>query len=416
MWSQPATARQVAALKANGNHDGKFYRKGRAGQTIGESVRAAGTARPTRKPPSDGSAGRSPTPVSSDPPMTRPGTISRTDPARLPAEILPALPAIPHAPAAAPRGTGQPVEQQPASGGWFSLFDELEQRHLATFRAKHYSYRGDDLREEIEAWASLRIKLAKQLVDANAKLSAILSNVPAGAIPDPAATAWQLLDAAYPHGHEEQHLLSFLYKHYSYRGDDLREEIEGWVNLRIRLAEAKARELVDMLNDQARRASNAQLTALPQATGQHVPKATRPIKQAQANPRRQGASPDVKGSTFTATVASTNPHGAVLSLDNGQTGWLHVSNLRALNNGAWVESVTDVLEVGQELRVRSIGTTARGQIGVELVKTPTLKPGRNNAMAAAAKPLPEVKPPLTDKPRRGLLKWSTSGRSGKGKA
>ena len=80
---------------------------------------------------------------------TRPGTISRTDPARLPAEILPALPAIPHAPAAAPRGTGQPVEQQPASGGWFSLFDELEQRHLATFRAKHYSYRGDDLREEI---------------------------------------------------------------------------------------------------------------------------------------------------------------------------------------------------------------------------------------------------------------------------
>ena len=45
MWSQPATPRQRAALKANGNDDGKYYSEGR-GQTIAESVRSAGTSKP----------------------------------------------------------------------------------------------------------------------------------------------------------------------------------------------------------------------------------------------------------------------------------------------------------------------------------------------------------------------------------
>jgi len=45
MWSQPATARQIAALNSTGNFDGKYYSKGRAGQTIGQSVRPATAAR-----------------------------------------------------------------------------------------------------------------------------------------------------------------------------------------------------------------------------------------------------------------------------------------------------------------------------------------------------------------------------------
>lgn len=40
MWRHPATARQIAALKASGHFDGKYFSKGRAGQTIGKSVRA----------------------------------------------------------------------------------------------------------------------------------------------------------------------------------------------------------------------------------------------------------------------------------------------------------------------------------------------------------------------------------------
>ena len=42
MWGKPASAKQISALKVNGNFDGKYYSGGRAGQTIGESKRAAG--------------------------------------------------------------------------------------------------------------------------------------------------------------------------------------------------------------------------------------------------------------------------------------------------------------------------------------------------------------------------------------
>lgn len=40
-WSRPATGRQIAALKAHGNYDGKYYSVGRASKTIGQSVRGA---------------------------------------------------------------------------------------------------------------------------------------------------------------------------------------------------------------------------------------------------------------------------------------------------------------------------------------------------------------------------------------
>lgn len=36
-WSRPATGRQIAALKAHGNYDGKYYSMGRASQAIGRS-------------------------------------------------------------------------------------------------------------------------------------------------------------------------------------------------------------------------------------------------------------------------------------------------------------------------------------------------------------------------------------------
>lgn len=36
-WSRPATGRQIAALKAHGNYDGKYYSMGSASQAIGRS-------------------------------------------------------------------------------------------------------------------------------------------------------------------------------------------------------------------------------------------------------------------------------------------------------------------------------------------------------------------------------------------
>ena len=36
-WSRPATGKQIAALKAHGNYDGKYYSMVRASQAIGGS-------------------------------------------------------------------------------------------------------------------------------------------------------------------------------------------------------------------------------------------------------------------------------------------------------------------------------------------------------------------------------------------
>ena len=37
-WSRPATGKQIAALKSQGNYDGKYFSMGRASQTIGRSI------------------------------------------------------------------------------------------------------------------------------------------------------------------------------------------------------------------------------------------------------------------------------------------------------------------------------------------------------------------------------------------
>lgn len=43
-WSRPATGKQIAALKAHGNYDGKYYSIGRASQAIGSSSRGSATS------------------------------------------------------------------------------------------------------------------------------------------------------------------------------------------------------------------------------------------------------------------------------------------------------------------------------------------------------------------------------------
>lgn len=43
-WSRPATGKQIAALKAHGNYDGKYYSMGRASQAIGSPSRGSATS------------------------------------------------------------------------------------------------------------------------------------------------------------------------------------------------------------------------------------------------------------------------------------------------------------------------------------------------------------------------------------
>lgn len=39
MWGRPASGKHISALKSHSNYDGKYYSAGRAGETIGKSVR-----------------------------------------------------------------------------------------------------------------------------------------------------------------------------------------------------------------------------------------------------------------------------------------------------------------------------------------------------------------------------------------
>ena len=330
MWSQPATPRQLTALKANENHDGKYYSKGRARQTISESVRDAGASKPSS---GGGVTGRSPL-VALASPVVGPLATSALEPAEVRAEIVDTPPAVPaHA----------ITHPTPAAEGrygfreFLALFSELQERHLKDLQAQYGVYAGDVLRGEIEAWLTTRIEIAT-------------TNV---------------------------------------------------------------RELVRALNEQALSAPAAHPAALPAAPSQQASTNT-PSREAGAPPkaRRRRTAQAGKGRTYTGTVLSTNPHGAVVLLDSGEQGWLHVSHLRQLNGGAWAESVSDFLMVGQVLRVRSIGTTHRGQVELALADARASKPTQNNTMTATTEPRDDM-PPVGTEPRRGGRKWFGFGRNEK---
>lgn len=331
MWSQPATARQLAALKANGNHDGKFYSKGRAGQTIGDSVRAVGSAPLPWY--GAGRAGWGPLTAPSPPRGDGLPASGVVEPAAVRPEVVPA-----------PRENQAPAGPRcghPAAGGsgvqkFFALFDQLEERHLRVLQAEFGSSAGDVLRREIKAWLTTRIDLAT----------------------------------------------------------------------------TNARELVRALNEQTRLASVTRPAApLPDYDPQEAKATARRERRALPKPPRKRSAPAGKGRTYNGTVLSANPHGVVVSLDNGEQGWLHVSRLRQLNGGAWVESASDVLAVGQELRVRGVGTTSRGQVDLAIVDLRAIKRVDTKSTAPGPESLDQDKP-LPAQARSAGNRWFKFGRYG----
>jgi hypothetical protein len=277
----------------------------------------------------------------------------------------------------------------------FALFDELEQRHLNAYRAEHSSHWGELLRAEIKAWDNLRIELMRRLVAAHSDLAAILREAPTGSLPDPEASATELLDAACPHELEEQHLRSYLSQHSSDWGELLRAEIDAWNTTRIELASAKARGLVDLLNEQARRMPPDRPQALPAATKPEPGAKKRYPKPAKPNGSQQRtAHPDrpKKGWIYRATVTRMNAHGAVVSLDSGEQGWLHVSKLRG----------------------RGIGVSDRGNVLLDLVGTGIKKPASADAPATPAEPSTAAVQTSVADQRPGFLSrlpWSRSRRT-----
>ncbi|MFW6205570.1 MAG: polyribonucleotide nucleotidyltransferase, partial [Actinomycetota bacterium] len=78
-----------------------------------------------------------------------------------------------------------------------------------------------------------------------------------------------------------------------------------------------------------------------------------------ANPTQ----PEV-GERYLGTVVKTTSFGAFISLVPGKDGLVHVSKLRSLAGGKRVESVDDVLSVGQKLQVEVTDIDDRGKLSL----------------------------------------------------
>ena len=74
------------------------------------------------------------------------------------------------------------------------------------------------------------------------------------------------------------------------------------------------------------------------------------------------------GERFVGTVVKTVAFGAFISLTPGKDGLLHISQIRKLVGGARVESVEDVLSVGQKIQVEITEVDPRGKLSLGVVE------------------------------------------------
>jgi polyribonucleotide nucleotidyltransferase len=98
------------------------------------------------------------------------------------------------------------------------------------------------------------------------------------------------------------------------------------------------------------------------ATNGEAAEAARAAVNAIANPTM----PEV-GERYLGTVVKTTNFGAFVSLLPGKDGLLHITKLRALNGGKRVESVEDVVEVGQKIQVEIVEIDDRGKLSLSPV-------------------------------------------------
>ncbi|TWS19342.1 S1 RNA-binding domain-containing protein, partial [Tsukamurella conjunctivitidis] len=81
-----------------------------------------------------------------------------------------------------------------------------------------------------------------------------------------------------------------------------------------------------------------------------------------ANPQM----PEV-GERFVGTVVETTSFGAFVSLTPGKDGLLHISQVRRLVGGKRIDSVEDVLQVGQQVEVEIAEIGDRGKLSLHAV-------------------------------------------------
>ena len=107
--------------------------------------------------------------------------------------------------------------------------------------------------------------------------------------------------------------------------------------------------------------------------------AARAAINAIANPQM----PEV-GERFIGTVVKTTTFGAFISLTPGKDGLLHISEVRKLVGGKRIDSVDDVLKVGQKVQVELKEIDPRGKLSLAAVMAEAN--GSESSDAPAAEP------------------------------
>ena len=105
--------------------------------------------------------------------------------------------------------------------------------------------------------------------------------------------------------------------------------------------------------------------------------------RAQVNAIANPQNPEV-GEQYLGTVVKNAAFGAFISLLPGKDGLLHISEVRKLAGGKRIESVDDVLSVGQKILVKITKTDDRGKLSLE----PVLEEQAAEAPAEAAAEAP----------------------------
>ena len=85
------------------------------------------------------------------------------------------------------------------------------------------------------------------------------------------------------------------------------------------------------------------------------------------------------GERFMGTVVKTTTFGAFISLLPGKDGLLHISEVRKLVGGKRIDSVDDVLKVGQKIQVELKEIGPRGKLSLAAVTAEGEKSDAENA-------------------------------------
>lgn len=348
MWSHPATAKQIAALRANGNFDGKYYSKGRAGQAIGESARGAessltprfqATATTSRPDPSAiiegliGALSDSPSTVLTPPPRIHQGVAITSLPhhhnANQEESAMSQLVAVTNnlasfvEPSAAASATAVP----------FDFVEEMERAHLFAVASQVGVTEPRQVQALERGWAKAKVTMATRFARAQNELVAVLSDMPASTLASPEAAARELLWSACSAELEKTLMEMTKRAKGTTKPSHLLDLLLSEVDHRIEVAMIYAQGQVDVAKIQA---------VLP-------PVPTRGYEPCWGE------------------VTGIKPYGAFITLPSGESGLLHVSELHSLNAGRRVEDATNVVNVGQRLHVRVIGKNDKSQLCFALV-------------------------------------------------